>query len=317
MRLHVARLDDAGGGLAVLLKQRGEYIRTVQHRLQAALNEVAVHECRLARDARHLVANFSDHGFRGSGRRNEAEEAGRVVAPITDLVQSGKLRKQRRPLFAVDHQPFDLSAAQILDHVSQPEERDRCRSGQQAVDRVAAAFERHPDQVRARAPFVVLHEQRQRQARHGVAQRARSCLRQGGKLVEAVHAQRRVDHKDLRQQEQGGDRLEIALRIERQRLVQMLAIDQRLTRKHADRVAVWRRLGAGTGADIHAAAGAVLDDERLPPPLVQLFAQDPHEQVADPAGADRDDGPDRLGRIVLRRRCGRRCQCKRRAHERR
>ena len=35
--------------------------------------------------------------------------------------------------------------------------------------------------------------------------------------------QRRVDRKNLRQQEQGGDRLEIALRIERQRLVQMLA----------------------------------------------------------------------------------------------
>ncbi len=51
------------------------------------------------------------------------------------------------------------------------------------------------------------------------------------------------------------------------------------------RVAVGRRAHDRFGADIAAGARPVFDDDRLPQPLLQLGADQPHQDVADAAPA--------------------------------
>jgi hypothetical protein len=104
--------------------------------------------------------------------------------------------------------------------------------------------------------------------------------------------------------EQIDDRLEILLRIVRQALEGELVVDDRLTRQHAERIAVGRGLGAGARADVEPAAGPVLDDEGLAETLLQLFSHEPREHVAAAAGTERDDDLHRARRPLLRRRCG-------------
>ena len=93
--------------------------------------------------------------------------------------------------------------------------------------------------------------------------------------------------------------VEVLFRIVRDRLEGELVQRQHLVRQDADGVAVVGRLGAGAAGDVHAAAGAVLDHDRLAEPLLQLVAERAHEDVAGAAGAVGGDDADRLARIGL------------------
>src|SRR5439155_7537192 len=92
------------------------------------------------------------------------------------------------------------------------------------------------------------------------------------------------------------------LGIEAGALVEILVIGHDLVRNDANSGAIGRRFGASATADVHAAAGAVLDHDRLTPALGQLLADRAHENVADATGRGRCDDPDRLGGVVLRQR---------------
>lgn len=169
-------------------------------------------------------------------------------------------------------------------------------------------LERHAHEIGAGLSVEVVHEQGEGHGRGRVAQCAGLGLRQRRKLGQASHLQRRIGHQRLRQEEQIGDRRDALLGVEARSLVEILIIGDHLVRHDADGGAVRRRFGASAAADIHAAAGAVLDDDRLAPALAQLLAHRAHEGVADPAGCRRGDHPDRLCRIVLRPRNARECE---------
>ena len=96
-----------------------------------------------------------------------------------------------------------------------------------------------------------------------------------------------------------GDRLHSLFGIERHGLEQELIVRNRLRVEYANGIAVGRRFGASARADILHAAGAVLDDDRLPPALEQFVAERAHEDIADPAGAGGRESSDRTRGIIL------------------
>ena len=82
-----------------------------------------------------------------------------------------------------------------------------------------------------------------------------------------------------------------------------LRIDRRVgrggrDRRHAERVAVRRRARDLGGADRAAAAGLVVDDQRLAERPVDLLGDDAGDDVGGAAGRERNDQPHRLGRIA-------------------
>src|SRR6185503_1185629 len=82
-----------------------------------------------------------------------------------------------------------------------------------------------------------------------------------------------------------------------------------------DRVPVGGRARRDLGADDAARAGAVVDDQRLPPDLAEALREEAPDDVGGAAGAERQDEPPGLVGIGLRRarerrRCGYR-QCRR------
>ena len=80
----------------------------------------------------------------------------------------------------------------------------------------------------------------------------------------------------------------------------------------AERIAVRRGLGDRVGAEIAADAGAVLDHEALAQRLAEMLGRNARGHVHQPARGGRDHQANGFGRIVLRRRAGRRGQRPRR-----
>jgi hypothetical protein len=60
------------------------------------------------------------------------------------------------------------------------------------------------------------------------------------------------------------------------------------------RVAIWRRMGHETGADVGAGAAAVLDNDLLVETLRHRRRHEPRDNVERTAGRDRNDETDRL-----------------------
>ena len=67
---------------------------------------------------------------------------------------------ERRALVAVDREAEDVAGADELDEVADAEDRDRRGAGHHAVDRIAAAVERHAHEIDAVFPVEVLDERR-------------------------------------------------------------------------------------------------------------------------------------------------------------
>jgi hypothetical protein len=95
------------------------------------------------------------------------------------------------------------------------------------------------------------------------------------------------------------DRVEVLERIEFRARLQR-HVDRERLRAEMERVAVGRRLRRRGGADVAAGAGAVLDDDVLPPRLGQLLRDDPAERVDGAAGGERDQHANRPLGIALR-----------------
>src|SRR5262245_65926037 len=70
---HQSRLpDDALGVGAVLLEEAAELIRSIEHRLQAHLDQSFLAEAGVGADRRHLVPQLDDDRIRRAGRRPAA-----------------------------------------------------------------------------------------------------------------------------------------------------------------------------------------------------------------------------------------------------
>ena len=121
-------------------------------------------------------------------------------------------------------------------------------------------------------------------------------------LVDDQHERHAADQRHRR---------EILDRIVGQRLVHGRTDRHRTAAGHIEQVAVRRGLGAGRGADGRAAAGTVLDHDRLAEPLRQLRLGDTGQRVDRAARRPRHDQRDRPGRIILRRRRLRKCKQRR------
>jgi len=273
----------------------------VEDRLEPEIDHVLAPERRHAADPHELFVEPGDDGRGRAGGRHQPEIDLRDVAAIAELAQRRHIGDERRAALAVDRQRRHRARAQMRDDIGEPQECDRGRAGEDAVDRIAAAAIGHLHHVGAARLPELVHEQGQRNGRSDVAQRPRLRLRQRRKLVERLDLHRRVDCEHLRDEEQVGDRSEILLGVETRLLEQELVVAQRLDRQDADGVAVRRRFGAGAPADIEAAARPVLHHDRLAELLLKLLAGDPHEHVAQAPGHQRGDRPHRAAGKLLRR----------------
>jgi hypothetical protein len=75
---------------------------------------------------------------------------------------------------------------------------------------------------------------------------------------------------------------------------------ERTVERHQHRVAVRRRLGDEVRGGRTPCRGPVLDDDRLPDPVLELVADDARQHVDRAAGGRGDDELDRLVRPGLR-----------------
>ena len=71
-------------------------------------------------------------------------------------------------------------------------------------------------------------------------------------------------------------------------------------RDDQQRVAVLRRCDASSVPMTPPAPAAVVDDDLLAEPLAEVLRDQPPDHVVAAAGRERNDQPDRLGRILLR-----------------
>jgi hypothetical protein len=111
-------------------------------------------------------------------------------------------------------------------------------------------------------------------------------------------------HQQLLQQHQHRHRREIALRVERQLLVEVRVDGEGGIRGHEDGVAVGRALRHGVGGDDGIGARLVLHQHRLAPGLRQPLGDLARHDVDAPARGIGDDDAHRLGGPGLRVRGG-------------
>ncbi|MGY3224149.1 hypothetical protein ACVIM5_004756 [Bradyrhizobium sp. USDA 4512] len=122
-----------------------------------------------------------------------------------------------------------------------------------------------------------------------------------GERDQFVHVPRRHvggDHQHLRHGRDQRHRREILQRVVGNPL-HAGADRQRAGARDRHRVAVGRRLRDRVGAEHAALAGAVVDDHGLPCELRDLLPDHPRDDVVRPAGRERHDQPERLGREIL------------------
>ena len=169
-----------------------------EHRIERALDEILLRERRIVADRRHVVANFPDDRRRRALRRPEAEIGLGQIGVGTQLLQGRNVREQRRALAGIDRDTVDGAGLQMRDEVADAEERDRRRSGQHAVDRLAAAAKRHAHDVGAGFLLEALNEELVRDGSRRIGQRLRMRLGISGKLLQRVDVERRRHHEALR-----------------------------------------------------------------------------------------------------------------------
>ena len=114
----------------------------------------------------------------------------------------------------------------------------------------------------------------------GVADGELSRLRsrQRREFLHGLRRHRVVDNKDDRHLDRKRDRREVAHRIVRQRRVEARIDGDRVAR-HQQRVAVGRRLDGTLDRDVAAAAGRILDHDRLAPACGELLGKQSRRNV--------------------------------------
>ena len=134
----------------------------------------------------------------------------------------------------------------------------------------------------------------------GPAELAGRLLRKRDQLLHVVDRQARIDHQHVRPRCQHRDRGEGLDRVIAALEVVDPGIDRVPDRDERNRIAVLGRVGGELGADHHAGAAAVVDDDLPSQPLAERCRDRPSHHVIAAAGHGRNDEPDRLGRILLR-----------------
>ncbi len=120
----------------------------------------------------------------------------------------------------------------------------------------------------------------------------------GDEFRDRLHRYRRMHHHQQRCVREDRDWREVGAEIERQVLVER-GRDGVGGVGHEQRVAVGRRAHRHFGADVGAAARAVLDHERLAEPNGHPLPEQARQDVGRAAGRDRNDDPHRAGGIAL------------------
>ncbi len=127
-------------------------------------------------------------------------------------------------------------------------------------------------------------------------------------LLERFHRDFRMRSQKVRLRRDTRDHLEILHRIVGQLRIQPHVERERAVAAHEQRVAVWRALRRGVGADVAVRAGLVLDHHRLAEGLRHFSADQARQEVVAAARGEGRDDVDRPVRIGLRR-SGRTCAC--------
>ncbi len=125
---------------------------------------------------------------------------------------------------------------------------------------------------------------------------------------DAVHRQRWIDHQDKRDAGHQRDRHQILARLVRQFLEDRGVYRHRTAGRLHERVAVGCSLGGGGGSNSGAGTGAVLDDECLTQPLLQLVRNRARDQIGAATRSERHEDRDAVRRIILTSRMPRPCE---------
>ena len=137
---------------------------------------------------------------------------------------------------------------------------------------------------------------------------ARVGLAVGDQLLERVDAKCVADRQHVGDFRQHRDRHPVE-RIVGDALAEQMRQRDRRRRRDEQRIAVRRRAGDLAGADVHAAAGDVLDDGGLAPFAAERIRRQPRQDVGGGARRRRQHelhGPGRIvGRVILLRHCQR------------
>ena len=172
------------------------------------------------------------------------------------------------------------------------------------VRRVAAALVGDVRELGAGLLLEELGRHLERRGARSVVHAVRARLRVLHELLHRPHRERRTHAEEERERADHRHRREVARRRVRELRVGRRVHRHRAGRSHQQGVAVGRRLGDELDRDDRLRARPVLDDHRLPEALGQLRREQARDEVVAAAGRVADDDPDRLRRVVLRRRAG-------------
>ncbi len=219
------------------------------------------------------------------------------------LHHAGNVR-QRGGTFAAEHsQRPQLATADIGHRGRQRRDRNRHVPAERRGGGRTAAVERHVRDVDTQRQLEQFASEMRGRATagRGVAVFAGACLGQRHQFVDALGWDRGMHHQHMRRRAHQRNRLEVLVGIVGDFRIEA-DIGDEVAGGAEDRIAVRRGARGGAHGDVAAAAGHVLDVERLPETFRQLRCDQPRRGVALPAGAGGDDDPHRAGRIGLRRR---------------
>src|SRR5262245_37052393 len=181
-------------------------------------------------------------------------------------------------------------------------ERERRVAGDHRLDRRGAALERDDHHV-VEIERLPEHFDRQRRRRAHAGGRNAVLggigLHQVDQLLDRLRRHVGMDDDGVRRRARLGDRDEVPVGIVG-RLGEQARIDHVARGHEQDRIAVGRRPGGGTHAEVPGGTTLVLDDELLAELFRQLVPDQERHHVGRAAGRERHDDAHGLGRVGLR-----------------
>ena len=228
-----------------------------------------------------------------------------------------RLRHDRRALGAADRDDPRIARAVLRHRRGHGVEEEIDMSGHHRVERGHRAAERHVDHLDPGQQLDQVRRQVRRRARalRRIGDLAGVRLGVGDQLPDVGRGEVLAHHQRVRHPHQQRDRRELR-RIEADVGIEQLHEGDGRGRADEQRVAVRRRAERLRGADRHAGAADVLDDDRLAPFLAELIGDHPRQHVGGRSGRGRQDHFDEPRRIGLLREALRdvgrgECQCRR------
>ena len=250
----------------------------------------------------HVAVDLLRQGGGRGGRRDQSEPGDRLEARQSRLGKRRNLRDDAGALQIGDGQELELAVAVERHRGGERIEEQVDVAGEDIGERGLRAAVGHVHHLDAGLRFQLSRREVRRRAHplRGVGQLAGIGLAVGDELLERVCRQLLAHDQDIRDGRQHGDRNEPG------RIVAGVAIEQVIERQRGgrsdqQRIAVRRRARDVAGADIHRAAGDVLDNRRLAPFLAELVRHDACERVGGRAGRPRHHDLHRAGWIGLLR----------------